>query len=313
MVNHTFPAIRNELLRELVDAPEVDVGTWHAMDVSDKPQLVSHELQNVVFEMGIPQEPWLGPDEGYASAFDDWPTLNKEWAEEHFQERVSGKPLNPPPSHVRWPWASHNEKHQADEKFSHTYPERMWCKFAPHPEFVTPITLTREANNEGHVGIRFVWGDLNTLIRVLKENPYTRQAYLPIWFPEDLTAADQGERVPCTLGYHFMVRNYAGTPRLNVTYMIRSCDFLRYFADDVYMACRLGQWVLDQLSWGPAIMGQLTFHTMSLHVFKGDLPRLAKEIDQIDGKANSVRTPKDHKRRDVPTNVGARGEEGNMP
>ena len=33
---------------------------------------------------------------------------NLPWADEHFDERVGGQPLNPPPSHVRWPFAQKN-------------------------------------------------------------------------------------------------------------------------------------------------------------------------------------------------------------
>ena len=56
---------------------------------------------------------------------------NLPWADEHFGERVGGQPLNPPPSHVRWPFAQkNNAQFGGHDKFSHTYPERLWPKFA---------------------------------------------------------------------------------------------------------------------------------------------------------------------------------------
>jgi thymidylate synthase len=79
------------------------------------------------------------------------------------------------------------------------------------------------------------------VIDLLRDRPTTRQAFIPIWFPED-TGAHHGERVPCTLGYHLMARD----GRLKIVYYMRSCDFLRHFRDDVYMAGRLCQWVCER-------------------------------------------------------------------
>jgi thymidylate synthase len=120
-------------------------------------------------------------------------------------------------------------------------------------------------------GIRFEYGDLGDLVTLLRNEPHTRQAYLPIWFPEDLTAANQGERVPCTLGYHFLWRD----GELNMTYLIRSCDLIRYFRDDVYMACRLLQWMCIELDLVP---GSLMMHIISLHIFEGDLRMLERSV-----------------------------------
>jgi thymidylate synthase len=80
--------------------------------------------------------------------------------------------------------------------------------------------------------------------------------------------------VPCTLGYHFLLRDDV----LSMTYFIRSCDFIRYFRDDVYMACRLVQWVSSRLEEADVMAqpGVLTMHIVSLHCFEGDVPRLRK-------------------------------------
>jgi thymidylate synthase len=89
-----------------------------------------------------------------------------------------------------------------------------------------------------------------------------------MWFPED-TGSVHGERVPCTIGYHFMRRgNY-----LHMVYYIRSCDYLRHFRDDIYMACRKLMWVLDLLKerdperWGDVVPGYYAMHITSLHCF----------------------------------------------
>src|SRR3546814_17811567 len=77
-------------------------------------------------------------------------------------------------------------------------------------------------------------------------SPYTRQAYLPVWFPED-TGSASGQRVPCTLGYQFLIRETPAGKVLHIIYNMRSCDFMRHLADDIYMTIRLAQWMPDQL------------------------------------------------------------------
>lgn len=255
-----FPIVKKHLGGKLLGAPEVKVPEWQSLPVADKPQGVTHELQNVIIQVPIPET-------REDAIIDVEPHL--PWAEEHFQERVSGVPYNPPPSHVNWPFAqASNAEHVKDEKFSHTYPERMWP------------TRTQAEGDEGTnyyrklKGIRFYYGDLLDVLKQLVTSPQTRQAYLPIWFPED-TGAVHGERVPCTLGYHFLIRE----GRLHVTYFIRSVDFIRHFPDDVYMAMRLGQWVRDRVErmQGDLNMGTLTMHMISLHIFGGDLPKIRRE------------------------------------
>jgi hypothetical protein len=106
---------------------------------------------------------------------------NLPWADEHFDERVGGQPLNPPPSHVRWPFAQkNNAQFGGHDKFSHTYPERIWPKFAS------------EEPNSKMEGIRYEYGDFGDVVDLMEREPFTRQAFLPIWFPED-TGTVHGE------------------------------------------------------------------------------------------------------------------------
>ena len=117
-------------------------------------------------------------------------------------------------------------------------------------------------------GIRYNYGDFGDVIDLLQREPYTRQAFLPMWFPED-TGSVHGERVPCTIGYHFMRRG----DYLHIVYYIRSCDYLRHFRDDIYMACRKLMWVLDELKtrdpkrWSNVVPGYYAMHITSLHCF----------------------------------------------
>ena len=210
---------------------------------SEETKLGMWEINNYVFATEVPEgkeglNKILKPDQ--------------PWAEMHFQERVCGHPINPAPSYLAWPYYQGDEvwrKH--GEKFAHTYPERMWVHRMP--------------------GVRFEYGNLDNVVKLLDRDPMTRQAFLPIWFPED-TGSMGNYRVPCTIGYHFIIRD----DELNMVYYIRSCDYRRHFKNDVYLACRLLQWVLnelwklDSLNHGRITIGTLTMYITNLHVFEGE-------------------------------------------
>lgn len=235
---------------------QVAVGRWQSIDVSDRPDMITHELLNVSFEISLPAD---------MDHLQLQVRPNLPWAEDHFAERVSGEPWNPPPSNEWWPFAqAGNQEFKKDEQFSHTYPERYWPKMAN----VGEVRPNGRQVFVPHNGIRFEYGDLGDVVRQLAKEPLTRQAYLPVWFPED-TGAVHGERVPCSLGYHFIIRD----GRLHCVYYIRSCDFMRHFRDDVYMTGRLVQWICDELDMG-ILPGKLTMHITSFHIFAGDRPIL---------------------------------------
>lgn len=228
----------------------IDRSEWQGVR-DDRPQTKVLEIHDVRFQLPV--------DAGIES-WQNNVKPNLPWAEDHFQERVSGEALNPGEQYKNWPWYEQGvEEHKPGGKFSHTYMERFWPKKAvalPH-------------------GIRFAIGDLEDLVLLLKDRPFTRQAYLPIWFPEDLWAARRGDRVPCTLGYHFQAIPRANeTIDLNITYNMRSCDFYRYLRDDVYMAGRLLQWVSSKVGMLPR---NLTVNIANLHIFSAETERLKQE------------------------------------
>mgnify|MGYP006162918983 CR=1 FL=1 len=167
------------------------------------------------------------------------------WADIHFNERTGGKPLNPPPSHTMWLKDTDKYLAKNQEAFSHSYPERMW---APSMD-----------------GIRFKTGNLGDAVALLQKDPTTRQCYVPMWFPEDIIAANKGERVPCSFGWHFMLRG----KELHCSYHMRSCDVVRHLHNDLYFANKLTQWIIDQ-SGLTAKPGYLHFSSTSLHCFAND-------------------------------------------
>ena len=269
----SFEEQENTLRRELIHSPIINRGEWQAQTGIPE-NMRTPEMQHVQVKFSLPELPHELIEVVHP---------NLPWAEDHFQERVSGEPLNPPPSHTSWPYAQGgNDNHMSGDKFSHTYPERFW------PRFANVGGETQEGREifVPHVGIRYEYGDLYDLLELLVRNPYTRQAYLPVWFPEDLRAALGRHRVPCTLGYHFL----AYGRKLDITYHIRSCDFMRHFRDDVYMAGRLCQWVVSKMNdnldggneaWSP---GALVMNIGSLHCFAGDLDKMRLDMKQADQK-----------------------------
>lgn len=274
--NMTFADMVGQMYQDFLGAARpVDVGQWQGLDIKGDASKVTWEIREAVLQLGMPDS-----IEGAQQAI----SPNLPWAEDHFLERVDRLPVNPPPSAKTWPFAqAGHEDHLKDGKFSHTYPERFWPKHAGHDRCNCSVmaevedetapgyyTDYWECQYRARRGIRFEYGDLDDVVYRLIQNPMTRQAYLPVWFPED-TGAPEGERVPCTIGYHFMIRE----GRLHVSYTIRACDFMRHFRDDVYMAIRLGQWVRDQIPAPDGYkvqMGELTMHIGSFHIFNGDRP-----------------------------------------
>lgn len=267
-----FPSEVRYLAARLHATTPIHTGEWHAKDTSGNKLLATHEIVNYRLDMLMPTtvhtaQSVIGP--------------NLPWAEDHFLERVSGVPYNPPPSSAWWPYGSQRAQHE-DGTFSHTYPERFWPKHAGHP--TCPVLYEKDPHSDAfHCdyaqfarGIRYEYGDLSDVVDLLVRSPLTRQAVLPVWFPED-TGNVPNVRVPCSLTYHFMIR--AG--HLDVWYTMRSCDFIRHFRDDVYHAVRLAQWMVAEVNQrtneeygvddlGGFDLGVLHMTVSSLHAMVGD-------------------------------------------
>lgn len=197
--------------------------------------------------------------------------VNENWANLHFEERVGRMPLNPGESYKIWPFYGRDkEVRKENEKFSHTYMERFWPKFANIPLMnkgdvpAVPANLFKSPLR----GIRFGYGDLEDVINLLNREPDTRQAFLPIFFPED-TGANHGGRIPCSIGYHFIIRH----GYIHCTYWLRSCDAIRHLADDLYLAVKLMSYVANRTN-RITNLGTLTTHITSLHIFKPEVEKL---------------------------------------
>lgn len=248
---------------------------WQGVDIVSKPEMATHEVLMHSFQCQLASERL----EWYQKSINP----NLPWADDHFEERVCGEPLNPGVEWANWPYA-----HSADKfrdkfgQFNHNYMERYWPKWAGHTDAGRlEADRAREvmaACEDMNYGIRYRYGDLNDVVALLAAQPLTRQAYLPVWFPED-TGVVHGERAPCTLGYHFIVRR----GQLHCIYYIRSCDFVRHFRDDIYLTVRLQLWVLNKLrfldpKWVDVKPGIFQMHITSLHCFRNDWPTLFPNV-----------------------------------
>lgn len=267
-----FQSLYADLANSLLETEPFNAGKWQAVDISGSQAHDTYELMNVSLWLDIPEtkdkaQLLIGPD--------------LPWAEGHFQERVAGKPVNPGDWHDKWPYHANGAGiHQkADQKYDHNYMERFWASKVLRE---VKTASGKVAHHEDFKGYRFNVGDLGDVVGLLRRDPLTRQAFLPVWFPED-SGATQGQRVPCTLGYHFIIRGGA----MHVVYYLRSCEIYRHFKNDVYMAMRLAQWVRDQIEGPydhvnppePLAMGTLTMHITSLHGFVGDTPHIEAIAD----------------------------------
>lgn len=233
---------------------------WQGYDISKRPEAEMHELLNVYIESEMIGELL----DSYRKAVEP----NLPWADDHFAERVGGEPVNPGKTWQTWPWAlKADQARRFQERFSHTYMERYWPKYAGENAALNSVQVGKP-QNWGHW---FAYGDLDDVVNLLEREPLTRQAYLPIFFPED-TGARHGDRVPCTLGYHWIVRDR----KLHTFYPIRSCDFYRHFRDDVYLTARLTLWILERLRvrghdfWDTVSPGSFNMWIGSLHMFRND-------------------------------------------
>ncbi len=86
----------------------VHTDKWQGTDISQRPEMATHEVAHVSFavnmgDMKIPAGfgPMVGADLGVL-AEDIKPNL--PWADDHFEERVCGFPINPGKEWQTWPY-----------------------------------------------------------------------------------------------------------------------------------------------------------------------------------------------------------------
>lgn len=237
--------------------------TWQGVDVSKKPEMVSHDLINWSCQV-----PLHGVED--LNYYRETIRPNLPWADNHFLERVCGFPINPGTEWENWPWSSSASKFLEGGMFDHNYMERYWPKVAGgSPPTKTAEEFIAHGDPMFNMGVRFGYGDLDDLIDQLANDPSTRQAYLPLYFPED---TGREGRKPCSLGYQF----WAIKDRFYVWYPMRSCDAIRHLQDDIYLTIRLMLHVLNRCrainpeGWATVKPYSFAMHVSRLHIFAHD-------------------------------------------
>lgn len=230
----------SKAIKSLLEASNlVETKKWQAIEISYK----MYEVNNLFLKMDI-----CSTVEKLAKETN----ANLPWSEDHFQERLLGA-TNPGLQYKNWPFyreSEHNKLFREKGTFSHTYQERFWPP--------------------AKKGVRFKMGDYLDIKERLKKDYSTRQAFLSIWHPED--QSNHNERLPCTIGYWFQINKN----KLNVTYLIRSCDAVRHFRNDIYMTQRLCMDVLEYLGDKNITLGEMNMWIGSFHCFESDLYYLQK-------------------------------------
>jgi hypothetical protein len=290
LTKNNFSSVMQALDYEFLSfSKEVKTEKWQGRSTQNRPDLTTREIINATIRVNLCQRTDL-----------DWYKHDIQphlpWADDHFAERVGGEPLNPGNTWHTWRHAASASSFIEGQKrqFNHTYMERFWPKYAGK---VFPAdyseTLAKSVGFGINRGIRWNFGDLSDLITLLIKEPHTRQAYIPLFFPEDTGVADGG-RKPCTLGYQFLLRDN----KLHIYYPMRSCDYANHFADDCYLAVRLLLWVIEQCRtpqsvadkhaaivsdsvnvWDHVVPGTFTMHCTSLHMFANDFIALKKRYE----------------------------------
>ena len=157
------------------------------------------------------------------------------WADEEFKERVNPYGNVNPGTAYKLRMNVWNE-YMHDGKFAYSYNERFF------------------RNRQ-----------LDKIIARLQADNDSRQLWLSVWdLNEDVDKLGGISRVPCSLGYNFQCRE----GKLNIHYVMRSCDFNTHFPNDVYLAIRLLEYVAERCNME---VGNFTHTMFSLHVYKKDV------------------------------------------
>jgi len=173
----------------------------------------------------------------YANRIFNKQHLSVEYGEDWLQDMIKGG-LNPEPAHLKH-WATYWKKFSEISetgKFAYTYSERI----------KEPLKITIER---------------------LKDSKYRRAAYIPIWYEKDIYRIGK-RRVPCSLGYHFLVRKEGFRDKLHLMYMQRSCSLAEFYPLDVYRAVGLLEYISNETN---IPSGDLVHFISSLHCFYKDL------------------------------------------
>lgn len=220
-----FPEAQNELRRDLAElGVNVHPETMQDKQIADDPDYLTKELSNYAYQV-------LKPDYG------DIEGVHESWVQLEWHDRLQGG-LNPGRAWRERPevWEQFLEraKPKMPGRFSYTYSERMGGNY------------------------------LRAIVTELEKHPHSRQLYLPVWSNQSDWRRRGVHRVPCSLGYWFVMRDN----KIHLTYMMRSCDLHTHYPNDAALATIMQAWVAKESGYE---MGTFTHFIGSLHVYAKDV------------------------------------------
>lgn len=166
------------------------------------------------------------------------------------------------------PWADAEFKERITDPFNK---ERTRANFInPGEAWLLRKDVWQEYIHDGKLAYTYnelIWNNdqFTKIVNRLKADSDSRQLWINLWDVNNHPNLLGGvSRVPCSLGYGFQVRE----GKLNMTYVMRSCDFSTHFRNDVYLAIKLLEYVASLTGYE---VGNFTHFIFSLHVYKKDI------------------------------------------
>lgn len=187
-------------------------------------------------------KPYLKKREMLKFVFKDEADNIEKYCNQEIQDRVSGECLNPGNSYkIRLDLWQKLMSKEIGGKFDYTYSERISDYY-----------------------------QIENVIETLKEDPHSRRAMIMIFYPEDTYNSKGAKtRIPCSVSYQFLIRNN----RLMVLYYIRSNDYFKHFAIDIWLTHALQHYILGKLygEYPDLQCGSLNYYCGSFHAYNEDL------------------------------------------
>lgn len=123
----------------------------------------------------------------------------------------------------------------------------------------------REGGDYSYIYADRLSGMAGAVTAALNADHGTRRAYWPIYDRTDSRRAIRASRIPCTLGYHFMIREVPGVGELmHMTIVQRSVDFDLFWLTDLYLSYRLLSVIAGAVGVPP---GNISHVILSFHRF----------------------------------------------
>ena len=208
-------------------------------------QELTGENQNTKELIGVNfiiTKPWLHKREMLEFLFKDEAQKIEDYCKQEIIDRVNRHGLNPGNSYkIRMDLWQKLMSKKENGKFDYTYSERI---------------------NYSH--------QLDNAIAALKNDEHSRRAMIMIFKPEDVMESSGFEtRIPCSISYQFLIRNR----KLMILYYIRSNDYFKHFAIDIWLTHAIQEYVCEQLqdTYPGLKVGPLNYYAGSFHAYHEDL------------------------------------------